>query len=310
MPFRRCYGDIRLCDSADSKVHVGRLRKAATSRWETLDSEHCDVTVTEPARKHAQHKESDNRGYRVLTQDIWDTIGKYIRPENVSTFARLCRFSYYVTLRVSFWLSLYYRYVEGFEEVDAVEVRGLRASVIRALHRVHGPLRRKTFGGATDRIIGARCCGFWQVAKTDSPTMCFLFQSLNQRSNERHQRLSTSSAPSVVEQRRSLYENCDENLMALTVITNDYASSRHMDVLGLVLIKIAVTIDVGVMPKMKLQFAQSCYKMGGGSTFDAYNSTTVMISSLKDYKLLEWWEPQFVQLKVHQQDESEESSDW
>jgi hypothetical protein len=42
--------------------------------------------------------------------DIWFLISEYILPENVSTFARICKSASHVVSTAKFWFHLYRRY--------------------------------------------------------------------------------------------------------------------------------------------------------------------------------------------------------
>ncbi len=83
--------------------------------------------------------------------DFWEILGSFILPEEVGTFARLCRDSYAVVNRPQFWVGLYERHfkpVAGMPErlrPDCMcRARGLKANVVRALYYTYDPFVERT----------------------------------------------------------------------------------------------------------------------------------------------------------------------
>lgn len=72
--------------------------------------------------------------------DIWFLISKFIAPEDVGRFARICQATFEVTRSAEFWFHLYKRYYKPHNSIpsrlqpDQMKIRyGLRSCVIRSL---------------------------------------------------------------------------------------------------------------------------------------------------------------------------------
>jgi hypothetical protein len=69
------------------------------------------VTVKRnPRRRKKTASEGDCDGGVEYPLDIWFLISEHIRPEDVSTFARICKGALHVVGTAKFWFHLYRRY--------------------------------------------------------------------------------------------------------------------------------------------------------------------------------------------------------
>ncbi|XP_018412796.1 PREDICTED: transmembrane protein 183-like isoform X2 [Nanorana parkeri] len=78
--------------------------------------------------------------------DIWLVLANYIRPENVVTFALICKKAWTVTCTAVFWMRLYKRYYRTSTYLPVrllpecmYRLRSLRACVIRSLYHMYEP---------------------------------------------------------------------------------------------------------------------------------------------------------------------------
>jgi hypothetical protein len=60
-------------------------------------------------RKKTASESGDDVGVE-YPLDIWFLISEHIRPEDVSTFARICKSALHVVSTAKFWFHLYRRY--------------------------------------------------------------------------------------------------------------------------------------------------------------------------------------------------------
>lgn len=91
--------------------------------------------------------------YRVVFPEIWILIAQQIRPEDVATFAAICRTTYDITRRAHFWFHMYRKHgprvlrhgaIDGelpmrLRPESMVRLGGLRACVIRTLFFTYQP---------------------------------------------------------------------------------------------------------------------------------------------------------------------------
>jgi hypothetical protein len=69
------------------------------------------VTVKRNPRRHRKTaSEGDDSGGLEYPIDIWFLISEHIHPEDVSTFARICKGALHVVTTAKFWFHLYRRY--------------------------------------------------------------------------------------------------------------------------------------------------------------------------------------------------------
>jgi len=87
----------------------------------------------------------------VYPVDVWFLIGRFVRPEDVSSFALICRGSHEVSHSAQFWQKLYTRYYNPavtlpplLSPQSITRVHGLRGRVVRALHYLYPPYTART----------------------------------------------------------------------------------------------------------------------------------------------------------------------
>lgn len=99
----------------------------------------------------------DEPTYRIILPEIWMEISKHVRPEDVASFAGICKTTYNITRRASFWFHMYKKHgpkVQRFGKITVdvpmrlrpesmVRRGGLRACVIRTLFYTYPPFVRR-----------------------------------------------------------------------------------------------------------------------------------------------------------------------
>jgi len=87
----------------------------------------------------------------VYPVDLWFLIGQFIRPEDVSSFALVCRGAHEVSHSAQFWQKLYNRHYNPSVNLPLVlspqsitRVHGLKGRVVRALHYFYPPYVSRT----------------------------------------------------------------------------------------------------------------------------------------------------------------------
>lgn len=166
--------------------------------------------------------------YRVIFPEIWILIAQQIRPEDVATFAAICRTTYDITRRAHFWFHIYRKYgprVLRHGAIDRelpmrllpesmVRLGGLRACVIRTLFYTYKPFvaridslnRNLDLTSFTQRL---KLRQMWCV-QVKEKLWCYYFRlqaPVPPRSNN-----SKSS-----KQFKDVLENCDEGCRILSI---------------------------------------------------------------------------------------------
>lgn len=125
-------------------------------------------------RRRAAYESDRNKGGVQYPLDIWFLISEHVKPEDVGTFARICRASWAVTCSAKFWFGLYRRYYRGVTGLPErlqpecmVRLYGLRACVVRALHHCYIPFvegiicRVRAFPEHPSALVKRVCITSW-----------------------------------------------------------------------------------------------------------------------------------------------------
>lgn len=160
--------DLTLNDSANAAKPVTRPRKKKSNshgdvpadsdpQLDLMEPEDTGMPVEEALKITPTAIPCDpaRHTFRFILPEIWILISKQIRPEDVATFAAICRTTYDITRRAQFWFHLYRRY--GPQRVrygvmrtnvdlpmrllpeSMVRLGGLRGCVIRTLFYTYRP---------------------------------------------------------------------------------------------------------------------------------------------------------------------------
>lgn len=80
---------------------------------------------------------------------VFYLLSKYIKPEDIGTFAKINKSAYAVTKSKAFWILQYKRYCENHPKLpdrlrsDSLKAYGLRQTVIRALYHTYDKFNRR-----------------------------------------------------------------------------------------------------------------------------------------------------------------------
>ncbi|XP_043206451.1 transmembrane protein 183-like [Amphibalanus amphitrite] len=302
-------GELTLADSADARLPVARLRKARAPRTDVPDC--WEDVVDEPPDRHADSAgggglwhagggRAERGAGRRYPPELWYLIGRHVAPEDVARFAAICRDAYRSTLTRQFWVRLYWHWCAPPTPLGLLaapdfvqEQRGCRAAVVRALHRLYGPLRalRRRAADSTDtcRLVGAQCINMGRApAGGDFWLYCLVFR---RPVSQFHQRLAPPSCRDVRLARELLFENADEGTTCLLV--RAHGTSQLPAVFGHVVHSVSVTMTTGMQQKMSIVFTQTGYREGGCRAPAAYLSRVLVLAPVNSFRLVHWWHDEF-----------------
>ncbi|GLH02770.1 Transmembrane protein 183 [Gryllus bimaculatus] len=323
----RDIGDVTLNDFANCSISgKGRLKKGATNSvvrevkqlsgegdsrawYEKLEDFEGDFEFVEedgedgtkeyvikkPSRRRKKTISEDNScdqgGGNEYPLDIWFLISEYIQPEDISTFACLCKNAYHVVGTAKFWFHLYKRYYktvpnlpECLEPESMVRLYGLRTCVIRALHYMYPPFinRQKVVKDVTPHSLTKRLCVLMWHQKFKNQWIYFF------KLKHATIRLGRGSGnkprqPDLIEMLEDVSANQEEGCKVLQVTCMNYIS--HPVVLGLTLCHVAVSLSQGLCSyRLRLEFGSGplCYPDSNG---------VVIFDPVVNIKILDWWHP-------------------
>ena len=76
----------------------------------------------------------------MLPYDVWELIGNYILPESIASFSRICKDSYAVINKPSFWVRIHKEFCFSEPANMGISTRGLKQKVVRYLFLKYLPL--------------------------------------------------------------------------------------------------------------------------------------------------------------------------
>ncbi|XP_067121468.1 transmembrane protein 183 [Centruroides vittatus] len=214
--------DVTLDDFANSKISTTRVRKPTTNflarevknlksvdkLWYEKDLEEFDddfdanndkvesVDVSCDKKKGTKKKDNtttDSTAGVDYPLDLWYLLAEYILPEDIQTFACICKSSFYVIQTFKFWITIYKRYYTPKSELPVhlqptciERSYRLRACVICALYYVYSPFVKRLSrpGDDTDKIVKSSCIAFWYHQQGEK--WQFFFKFLKSRPNDLH----------------------------------------------------------------------------------------------------------------------------
>lgn len=241
--------------------------------------------------------------YNHISDDIWFHISKHIEPENVRTFALICRQTATLVKTKQFWkniLKLYcimhdYQNPNVFQfNIRNYDLATLRCEVIKLLFYCHKPLVRSVQIGYTlDYLIGRSYVSSWHKQCQCIWFMCYKFWN--------HTRIASEEMAHTVNDWESLADdhfqfpkkhvNPFEGVILLVISCNGYVpfpsqllydNCNGEGYARLVAARQLLTQDIRGN-NLEMDFQSSKHKL----------KTTIRYPSILKYKVLPWWHPEF-----------------
>lgn len=142
-------------------------------------------------KKRNRSKSDDNIDDRpgiVYPEIVWYLISKYIKPEDISSFAGINKACYALTKRESFWRTLYKRHCQNNSKLltrlrieNGYKLYGLRQRVIRALYHTYDVFTKRVIAQAAHDsrphlLVKRRCISVWYSKGTSDWSVYFKFK--------------------------------------------------------------------------------------------------------------------------------------
>lgn len=329
-------GDVTLNDYANSSVSngKGRLKKAASNSvvrevkqlttktddrawYEKLedyegdfefvddgeDGEQAVIVKRNPRRRKKTASEGGEDGGVEYPLDIWFLISEHILPEDVSTFARICKSALHVVSTAKFWFHLYRRHYKAVPNLPErlqpecmVRLYGLRACVIRALHYTYPPFVNKlkavtTFEGDPHNLTKRQCVLMWyQKCKNQ---WLFFFKLKHSTLVLGRGTGGRTRQPDLLEMLGDVSANQDEGCRVLQVTCLNFVEIPM--VMGLSLCSVSLTVSQGMRHhRLQLVFGSGhmCHT-AGRPNIASLDSSTVVLDPVLNVRVLDWWHPMY-----------------
>ncbi|XP_039480717.1 transmembrane protein 183 [Drosophila santomea] len=259
--------------------------------------------------------EGSNNNVINMRHDIWFHISMHIDPEDVQTFALICKQTARLVASRAFWRNLYRRHCTGatsawnlnlppelqLEQMRNCDTQALRSLVLDALFHCYRPLKvRLQLGYSLDWLLNRILISSWQTQKQCLWIMCYKFSN-----RQPHVQDELETDPSeVVNDWESLAEadtaklpltlgNPNEGVVMLIVLcrhavptANMLSYSRQQARYRLRATRELLCRDM-LAKNLELDFAEDgCQNV----------SVTIKHARIEKYKVLPWWHPKFQRL--------------
>lgn len=236
--------------------------------------------------------------------DIWSLLAKYIKPEQIQTFAGICREANQAVNSVSFWIRLYKTFVKDTSGLpdrlkpNWIESRaGLKMRVVRALFIGYSNLRnnflRETLEGtrntqAVSELVGLQCCHSWfkLVASSAKPNNSCVFYYKFKRDAPKI--VSKHSLSNFDDERDYLIWNYERSFIVLQITMSNFV---HLEsVCGETLTDISVNLSRN-MRYHSLKMVFHCFRKDG--KYRKNDGTVLVLDPVCEFRVLRWWYPTY-----------------
>ncbi|KAH8401458.1 hypothetical protein KR009_005561 [Drosophila setifemur] len=267
-----------------------------------------------PTASTVAMEDGHNNNAISVRHDIWFQIALRIDPEDVQTFALICKQTAQLVSSRAFWRHLYRRHCLGatsvwnldlpahlqLEQVNNCDTRALRSVVIEALFLCHRPLNiRLELGYNLDWLLHRIFVSCWQKQYQCLWIICYKFWN---RQNLVHSKEETETEPGeVVNDWEALADDEVERLPPALGNPNE----------GVVLLIVLCSRFVPTPRPLSYSQNQARYRLRATrellcTDMRATNleldfaeegnlnvSVTVKYACIENYKVLPWWHPDF-----------------
>uniref|UniRef100_T1JE09 F-box domain-containing protein n=1 Tax=Strigamia maritima TaxID=126957 RepID=T1JE09_STRMM len=232
--------------------------------------------------------------------DIWFLISDFIYPEDIITFACICKDALTVVNSVKFWLSLYKRQrnmkiielnVYYNQDVNLPErLRpqcmerpfSLRACVVRSLYYTYplfvNRLHRQPTIDKAHQLVKRRCILMWYQQTNNNWNFYFKFKSNKSRSAKIDRR-------SLMQSLDDINANPEAGCQVLQVSCKYFIPTPI--VMGMILANISLNSNQKMQDyRLHLTFDPTCYINSAGGIL-------VTLEPVANVRVLDWWHPQY-----------------
>ncbi|KAK1800026.1 hypothetical protein P4O66_006529 [Electrophorus voltai] len=280
-------------------------RERARDSSEEPDSEEgdCESRGSRKKKNKRRKENSESTDGEEYPIDIWHVLAAYIRPEDVCTFALICKNAWTVTCTAAFWKRLYKRHYSVDAELppllqlDSVsQMHCLRARVIRSLFHLYEPFnfrvsKSPALPEATpSTLLNSKCLLFWvnKVSGTrPEPMWEFNFKFVKQPVKTKN---GCGRGLALPRQYKDVHANPDSDCYLLRVTTFNFIFTSVVMGLTLTLFTVNVSTDMR-HHRVRLEFQDSPVLRGRKPRGE--QGVQVVLDPVHSVRLIDWWHPQF-----------------
>ncbi|KAL0978462.1 hypothetical protein UPYG_G00170720 [Umbra pygmaea] len=253
-------------------------------------------------KKNKRRKEcSDPHDGDDYPVDVWLVLASYIRPEDVGTFALICRNSWTVTCTAAFWTRLYRRHYSltaqlpfRLQPESIARMHCLRARVIRSLFHLYEPFSSRVSlspalpESTPTRLLNSKCLLFWVnkvLGTRPEPLWEFNFKFVKPAVRTKG---GTSRVLLLPRQYEEVHANPDSDCYLLQVTTLNFIFTSVVMGMTLTMFNINVSTDMR-HHRVRLLFQDSPPQRGRRRV--EQGATQVVLDPVHSVRLMDWWHP-------------------
>ncbi|XP_035456164.2 putative transmembrane protein 183BP isoform X1 [Spodoptera frugiperda] len=295
--------DFTLNDCANAPKPVKEIRKPAIidpameRNWDELpeDSEvepevqDGQITLVYKNKKKNTEPPLDNRPGKEYPEIIFYLLSKYIKPEDIASFARINKSAYLVTKSKAFWMLQYKRHCENHPKLpeklrfESLKSYGLRQTVIRSLYHTYDVLNYRIVRKEIppNRLVSWVCVNVWYNRGLTYWNVYFKLK----RPQMYEKRISVDE--DLIEEMGRIDANPEEGAQVLMVTCKGF--DRIPPLQGMTLSAVTMALSHGYRHHtLYLGFSSSCYTFKG-----IVPEHELILDAVVRVLVCDWWHPQY-----------------
>ncbi|XP_077150979.1 transmembrane protein 183A isoform X1 [Ranitomeya variabilis] len=257
-------------------------------------------------KKSKKHKESfmaDSTGgdYPI---DIWLVLASYIRPEDVMTFALICKKAWTVTCTAVFWMRLYKRNYQASAYLPdrllpewMYRLRSLRACVIRSLFYMYEPFCSRVAKdpplpeSTPNTLLNSKCLLFG-CKKVESVSRAETLWEFNFKLKKPllKQKNHCSNGLQPPAEYKEVHFNPDQDCCLLKVTTLNFIYIPV--VMGMTLTYLTINVSTDMRHHRVRLLFQDCPVLNGKKPRGELG-VQIVLDPVHSVHLLDWWHPKY-----------------
>ncbi|XP_056414187.1 transmembrane protein 183A isoform X1 [Hyla sarda] len=236
--------------------------------------------------------------------DIWLVLASYIRPEDVVTFALICKKAWTVTCTAVFWMRLYKRHYQTSAYLPVrllpgcmYRLRSLRACVIRSLFHTYEPFcsrlaKNPSLPESTpNTLLNSKCLLFWckKVEAGSRPEALweFNFKLKKLPPKQKNHCLNGLQPPAEY---KEVHFNPDQDCCLLQVNTLNFIFIPV--VMGMTLTYLTINVSTDMRHHRVRLLFQDCPVLNGKKP-RGDQGVQIVLDPVHSVHLLDWWHPKY-----------------
>ncbi|KAG9485588.1 hypothetical protein GDO78_008592, partial [Eleutherodactylus coqui] len=236
--------------------------------------------------------------------DIWLVLASYIRPEDVVTFALICKRAWTVTCTAVFWMRLYKRHYQTNAYLPVrllpecmYRLRALRACVIRSLFHMYEPFcsrlaKNPSLPESTpNTLLNSKCLLFWckKVEPGIRPEPLWEFNFKLKKLPPKQKNLCLIGLQPPLEY-KEVHFNPDQDCCLLQVTTLNFIFIPV--VMGMTLTYFTINVSTDMRHHRVRLIFQDCPVLNGKKP-RGEQGVQIVLDPVHSVHLLDWWHPKY-----------------